>query len=121
MAKRIFITAAEVSGDLHASHLIRCLRELEPGVIIESYGGARMREAGAILHREITNAAAMGFSALGRVREMLEVHRPVVEALRDALLERHELIGDEILDVIGAVVSDPGAAKVLFSTDELGQ
>ncbi|HYT38237.1 MAG TPA: AAA family ATPase, partial [Acidimicrobiia bacterium] len=35
-----------------------------------------------------------------RVREMLEVHRPVVEGLRDALLERHELIGDEILDVI---------------------
>ena len=31
---------------------------------------------------------------------MLEEHRNVVEALRDALLEREELIGDEILEVI---------------------
>src|SRR5438105_6842742 len=75
MPKRIFITAAEVSGDLHASHLIRCLRERDPSVIIESHGGPRMREAGAILHREITNAAAMGFSALGRVRDMLNLVR----------------------------------------------
>ncbi len=32
---------------------------------------------------------------------MLEDHRHVVEALRDALLDRDELVGDEILDVIG--------------------
>jgi hypothetical protein len=31
---------------------------------------------------------------------MLADNRHVVEALRDALLERHELIGDEILEVI---------------------
>ncbi len=40
-----------------------------------------------------------------RARAMLTEHRPVVEALRDALLERHELIGDEILDVIQAAVT----------------
>jgi ATP-dependent Zn protease len=34
------------------------------------------------------------------VREMLEDNRPVIEALRDALLERDELVGAEILDVI---------------------
>jgi cell division protease FtsH len=32
------------------------------------------------------------------VREQLDLHRPLVEALRDALLEREELIGDEILE-----------------------
>jgi len=35
-----------------------------------------------------------------RARAMLAENRHVVEALRDALLERHELIGDEILEVI---------------------
>ena len=40
---------------------------------------------------------------------MLGENRHVVEALRDALLERHELIGDEILDVIHAAVAGPGA------------
>jgi cell division protease FtsH len=34
------------------------------------------------------------------VRDMLEDNRHVIEALRDALLERDELVGGEILDVI---------------------
>src|SRR5258706_12523215 len=70
MAKRVFITAAEVSGDLHASHLIRSLRELDPGLLIEGHGGPAMRQAGATIHTETTTNAAMGFSALGRVQEM---------------------------------------------------
>jgi len=36
------------------------------------------------------------------VRAMLEEHRAVIEALRDALLDRDELVGTEILDVITA-------------------
>ncbi len=35
---------------------------------------------------------------------MLDEHRHVVEALRDALLERHELVGDEILEVIAGAL-----------------
>jgi cell division protease FtsH len=34
------------------------------------------------------------------VKEQLHLHRPLVEALRDALLEREELIGEEILEVL---------------------
>ena len=36
------------------------------------------------------------------VRRLLSRHRHLVEALRDALLERHELIGEEITDVLEA-------------------
>jgi ATP-dependent Zn protease len=39
-------------------------------------------------------------AARDEVRTMLSEHRPVIERLRDALLERDELIGDEILDEI---------------------
>ncbi|MDQ1287632.1 MAG: cell division protease FtsH [Actinomycetota bacterium] len=35
-------------------------------------------------------------------RELLEANRHLVEALRDALLERHELIGHEITDILEA-------------------
>ena len=38
--------------------------------------------------------------AKAAVRAMLEANRAVIEALRDALLERDELVGGEILDVI---------------------
>jgi cell division protease FtsH len=40
--------------------------------------------------------------AKARARAMLEANRHVVEALRDALLERDELIGEEILEVARA-------------------
>jgi cell division protease FtsH len=36
------------------------------------------------------------------VKEQLDLHRPLVEALRDALLEREELIGAEIMEVLSA-------------------
>ena len=39
-------------------------------------------------------------AAKASVTQMLDEHRNVVEALRDALLERQELIGDDILEVI---------------------
>jgi lipid-A-disaccharide synthase len=73
MPQRVFITAAEVSGDLHASHLIQSLRELEPDLVIEGHGGPLMRAAGAVIHTETTANAAMGFSALARVKEMFEL------------------------------------------------
>ena len=40
--------------------------------------------------------------ARSTVRRLLSKHRHLVEALRDALLERHELIGVEITDVLEA-------------------
>ena len=45
-------------------------------------------------------------AAKASVTRMLDEHRNVVEALRDALLEREELIGDDILEVIRG--SQPG-------------
>jgi lipid-A-disaccharide synthase len=75
MAKRIFITAAEVSGDLHAAHLISSLRKLDNTLVIEGHGGLQMREAGAMIHYETTANAAMGFSALARVKEMFALLR----------------------------------------------
>jgi cell division protease FtsH len=48
------------------------------------------------------------------VKEQLDLHRPLVEALRDALLEREELIGDEILEVLGqaeAALVVPGPVR----------
>jgi ATP-dependent Zn protease len=48
--------------------------------------------------------------ARDEVRTMLEAHRAVVEALRDALLAHDELIGAQIHEVIRAVMSAPTPA-----------
>jgi lipid-A-disaccharide synthase len=68
--RRIFITVAEVSGDQHAAHLIRSLKQLDPMLVIEGLGGAEMRSAGAIIHHETVKSAAMGFSAVRRAPEV---------------------------------------------------
>jgi ATP-dependent Zn protease len=44
--------------------------------------------------------------AMQAVTEMLQDHRAVVEALRDALLDREELVGDEITAVISSAGTD---------------
>jgi hypothetical protein len=44
------------------------------------------------------------------VTSLLEENRDVVAALRDALLERDELVGDEILSVIERAISERAGA-----------
>jgi lipid-A-disaccharide synthase len=71
--RRIFITVAEVSGDQHAAHLVRCLKQLDPTLIVEGLGGPEMRAAGAIIHHETVKSAAMGISAAWRAPEVFKL------------------------------------------------
>ncbi len=75
MAKRVFVTAAEVSGDKHAGHLIQSLRRLDPSLIIEGLGGPAMAAAGAHLHRETVGKAAMGWRGALRAVEVYGILR----------------------------------------------
>jgi lipid-A-disaccharide synthase len=70
MARRIFITVAEVSGDKHAAQLVRELRRLDPSLIIEGIGGPEMQDAGATLHRNTVTKAAMGWRGILRAGEV---------------------------------------------------
>ena len=80
-----------------------------------SVGGPRVRRPATSSPRSLSDRrrprrgrGAAARRPRTRCRTMLDEHRNVVEALRDALLERDELVGDEILDVIRA--SQPTAA-----------
>jgi lipid-A-disaccharide synthase len=58
---RIFISAGEPSGDLHAANLIRSLRRKLPDAEFVGYGGARMEAAGAHLLYPLVDLAVMWF------------------------------------------------------------
>jgi lipid-A-disaccharide synthase len=58
---RIFISAGEPSGDLHAANLIRSLRGRLPDAQFVGFGGTRMAEAGASLLYPLANLAVMWF------------------------------------------------------------
>jgi lipid-A-disaccharide synthase len=73
MPLRVFITAGEVSGDLHAANLARQLKILRPDVIIEGFGGPAMREAGVVIHHDTVDRAVMGLKAVLRSIEVLRL------------------------------------------------
>lgn len=61
---RIFFSAGEPSGDIHAANLIRQLQLQCPRVEVVGFGGPRMAQVGAELHTDLTRLAVMWF---GRV------------------------------------------------------
>jgi lipid-A-disaccharide synthase len=58
---RIFISAGEPSGDLHAANLIGSLRDCFPNAHFTGFGGERMAAAGAKLLYPLANLAVMWF------------------------------------------------------------
>ncbi len=75
MARRVFITVAEVSGDKHAAKLAQSLRALDPEIVVEGLGGPDMLDAGVKVHHETVGEAAMMHHAVRRVWDVLRLLR----------------------------------------------
>jgi lipid-A-disaccharide synthase len=58
---RIFLSAGEPSGDLHAANLVHSLRKCFPDAEFEGFGGDKMAAAGAQLRYPLVNLAVMWF------------------------------------------------------------
>ncbi|HEX7443693.1 MAG TPA: AAA family ATPase, partial [Acidimicrobiales bacterium] len=109
VAEELFFgeSSTGVSSDLQAATVNACqmigLLGMGSSLIsvgaIEHAGGGLV---GKVLSDEASRAEVEELlrEAKASVTSMLDEHRSVVEALRDALLVRSELIGEEILDVI---------------------
>ena len=80
MSRKIFIMAGEASGDLHASHVIKELKRLDPGSEIFGVGGNRMRDAGAHLYYHIDEIAILGLSEV--IRHFPTIRRIFHDLLR---------------------------------------
>ncbi len=116
VAEELFFgeSSTGVAGDLQAATVNVCQmigllgmgRSLVSVAAIESMGGGLVGKVLADDARRVEVEDLLA-EAKASVTRMLDEHRSVVEALRDALLVRHELIGDEILDVIRRAESDP--------------
>ena len=81
---RYFLVAGEASGDLHASALIRALRERDPEASFAFMGGDKMQEASGVAplvhYREV---AFMGVvSVLKNLRKLTRIGHRVQEAIR---------------------------------------
>lgn len=67
---RIFISAGEPSGDLHAANLVRSIRKLRPDVEFKGFGGEHLQSVGVPLLYPLVELAVMWF---GRV--LINLHK----------------------------------------------
>jgi lipid-A-disaccharide synthase len=84
---RLFLSAGEPSGDLHAANLIHRIRAKRPDTTFVGLGGDRMKEAGCEILFPLTDLAVVGLlpvlaslhkfhSVLGIARESFQTQRP---------------------------------------------
>jgi len=90
-AMHIFISAGEVSGDLHGAALIRALRSLYPECRISAVAGPQMRAQGCsvVEHMESLNVMGLGdvIKALPRIRRIGEnIQTWLVQAQPDVVV-----------------------------------
>ena len=74
----VFLSAGEVSGDMHAARLASALRERAPDIRLVGVGSHRMAEAGVEILADVTAHAAVG------ITELLPGLRPIARAFARA-------------------------------------
>ena len=98
------------SGDLHAATTAaaQMVGSLGMGGSLVSFDAAELGGAGNVVAKVLADEDAR--AALERILDdakaeaarLVSENRHILEALRDALLDRHELVGEEILEVVRA-------------------
>jgi lipid-A-disaccharide synthase len=99
LPKRIFITAAEASGDQHAAELIRELKKLDPTIEIEGLGGPKMSAAGATLLEETVGKAAMGWRGALRALEASRWLKRVANRYREQKPDLHVCVDSSAVNL----------------------
>jgi ATP-dependent Zn protease len=113
VAEEIFFgeTGSGVASDLQVATTAACqmIGSLGMGSTLISVGALQAPGGGNVAARVLScedgrdEVEGLLRQAKFQVKELLEANRAVVESLRDALLERDELVGPEILEVIASV------------------
>jgi cell division protease FtsH len=129
VAEELFFGEASsgVAGDLQAATVSACQMIGLLGMGTSLVSSAAMEyPAGGMVSKVLANDAgrdeveALLRAAKESVARMLEEHRNVVEALRDALLEHSELIGEDILKVIRGSQASPAQVSDVVGTSGYG-
>lgn len=80
---KIFISAGEPSGDLHASNLAKALRGILPDIEISGIGSHQMKQAGILLYQDMKELAVVGiFDVLRKYPQFRKLFKLIVEKLK---------------------------------------
>ncbi len=73
MARKIFVSAGEPSGDLHAARLVKEIKILDPAAVFMGMGGANMASEGVHLFIRTDELAIVGFDFLRHLKKIKEM------------------------------------------------
>jgi len=80
---RLFISAAERSGDTHAANLVREALRRCPDLEFEGFGGELLQDAGCRLHDDLVALASMGLGFLPHLRRYVRVIKTFHQLIRE--------------------------------------
>lgn len=87
---RYYIVAGERSGDLHASNLVKALKQRDPQATFRGFGGDYMQEQGVELAVHYRDLAFMGFAEL--VTNAFKIKRYIRQCKEDIALFKPDVI-----------------------------
>jgi len=94
ICKRVIVIAGETSGDCHGAHLVRAMREKDPGLSFSGIGGERLAAEGLDLVMDAHELSVVGITevfaklpkvlaAVSAIKRMLRQDRPALVILID--------------------------------------
>jgi lipid-A-disaccharide synthase len=92
-SKKIFISAGELSGDIHGGNLIAAIKKADPEVAVSAIGGDNMSRAGASLLYHIRETSFMGLTEVVK-------HFPFIRRLWKDTLRHIDQIRPDLVVVI---------------------
>ena len=111
------LVAGDHSGDAHAAHLIRALKNKKPDLTFFGLGGPAMREAGMETLEELTRAAAIGpFDAARHLSILMRAKKRLEERLKTQPCDLAVLVdfGDYNLPAIAPLIHSRGIPIVYY-------
>jgi lipid-A-disaccharide synthase len=89
--KNIFLFAGEPSGDLHGSHLIEALRNLNENLVLEAVAGPLMRKQNIDVFMQMEQFAVMGFTDVilalpSLIKKFYKIRNHILKVKPDAVI-----------------------------------
>ena len=93
MAKTIFFSVGEPSGDQHTARLLGEIRQIAPEVQLRGFGGQAMRDAGCRIDRDLTQHAVVGLlEVLPKLRQFFRFADQAEEIFRGGKIDAVVLV-----------------------------
>ena len=103
LAKNILIVAGDISGDLHASSLMRELKKADPEVCLTAIGGKLMKEQADTFLFDLASQGASGFveplkkmplwmNLMKQIRQYMETQNPTAVIVVDFYGFNHQVL-----------------------------